>query len=284
MNMEKTRARLTKVACCIIILSISLLFSGCTKYDSTKQAAAQPTTAQPAGRSTATTSTSARPASAMPLSMQLSAGRSISAPPASECVRWPDAGGSGAVPYNFRIIDGKLLAGGNLFNPSTHANSAGKVHEYLRFLKKQGATSIVALHVPGGGSSELNTIAKFCAEEGMTFVKRRMNSEQTPNEAETKELLSLIDNGAYVHCMWGCDRTGAVIAKYLRVRKGFSGEQAWHAVISGGSHAGALGGLKKNPGYRNLILYFWPEVTCENSKVCALYGLPFAGSSAKHPL
>ncbi len=199
--------------------------------------------------------------------------------PGSKCEKWSDAGGSGAVPYNFRSIDGRLFAGGSLFNPQSHANPPEKVREFLKFLKEQRVTSVISLHIPGGGSNEVETEKLLCQEEGLKFLKRRMTSDLLPNSLETEELLGLIDGGAYVHCMWGADRTGAVIAKYLRVRKGFSGEQAWKAVISGGSHSGQIGGLKQKPEYKKLILFFWPEVGQESREVCQTYDLPYSGPS-----
>jgi len=185
------------------------------------------------------------------------------------------------VPYNFRSIDGKLFAGGNLFNPQSHLNSLEKVREYLQFLKEQGVTSVICLHIPGENSTEVDTESRLCSEEGLKFVRRRMTSETLPTATETEEILTLIDRGAYVHCMWGADRTGAIIGKYLRLRRGYTGEMAWRAVISGGSHAGAMGGLKQTPEYKNMVLYFWPEVINESPEVCKIYNIPYMGPSLK---
>ena len=66
----------------------------------------------------------------------------------SVCVKQDDVNGSGKYPYNFRLIDNCLAAGGSLFNPVSKLNSDEKVCEYTRFLKSIGITSLMLLHVP----------------------------------------------------------------------------------------------------------------------------------------
>ena len=93
-----------------------------------------------------------------------------------------------------------------------------------------------------------------------------MNAEELPTPEQTDYLMKAIASGSYVHCMWGCDRTGAIIGKYLR-GKGYSGQQAFDAIVNKGSHAGKLGGFKRKSGNKNLLLYFWPEVQSENPEI-----------------
>ncbi|MDD2997714.1 MAG: hypothetical protein PHV05_01560 [Candidatus Riflebacteria bacterium] len=184
--------------------------------------------------------------------------------------KYDDAGGSGLYPFNFRVIDKTFMAGGYLFNPQKKQNSPEKVREYLRLLKKMGARSLILLHVP---LKDLMTdqLEQLCHEEKIDLLKVRMNSQQIPDAAQTVRILELIDAGAYVHCMWGCDRTGAIIGRYLREKHAFSGRQAFEAVVGGGTHAGPLGGFKKVPANLNLLLYFWPEVSSEAPDIFALY-------------
>ncbi len=188
----------------------------------------------------------------------------------AEVVKFEDAGGSGKVPYNFRIIDDRLMAGGYLFNPVKKNNSDALVAEYLDFLREKGAKSVILLHVPLKDSFT-DRLADICSTKKIDLVKMRMNSAEVPDATQTDRLMNLIDAGAYVHCMWGCDRTGAIIAKYLRLKRGYSGAQAFAAIIGGGSHAGPLGGFKKVPANLNLLLYFWPEVARENPEILSAY-------------
>ena len=184
----------------------------------------------------------------------------------SNSVKEKDVNGSGEYPYNFRLIDNCLAAGGSLFNPVSKSNSDEKVCEYIRFLKKLGITSLMLLHVPLKTDSLTSRLENCCKKEGMELIKMRMNAEQLPTDEETEYLMKAIASGSYVHCMWGCDRTGAIIGKYLR-RKGYSGQEALDAIVNNGTHAGKLGGFKRKPGNKNLLLYFWPEVVTENPEI-----------------
>lgn len=207
-------------------------------------------------------------------------GRSLKGPEPSACIKFDDVKGSGKYPYNFRVIDNKLFAGGNLFNPVTLKNTPELVKKYLMLLKIIGAKNIIALNVPLNQGRELKIIKEFCAELGINFYPCRMNSETVPNDEQTETIMRLIEEGAYIHCNWGCDRTGAVIAKYLVLHKGYSGEEAFNAVISKGSHSGSLGGLKQTPTYKKLVLYFWPEIAAQNPEAAERYQIGRRTSSA----
>jgi hypothetical protein len=206
--------------------------------------------------------------------------RSLKGPEPSACIKFDDVKGSGKYPYNFRVIDNKLFAGGNLFNPVTLKNTPERVKKYLMLLKIIGAKNIIALNVPVNQGRELKLIKEFCAGLDINFYACRMNSETVPDGEQTETIMRMIEEGAYIHCNWGCDRTGAVIAKYLVLRKGYSGEEAFNAVISKGSHSGSLGGLKQTPTYKKLVLYFWPEIAAQNPEAAGKYQIGRHASDA----
>ncbi|HNW34080.1 MAG TPA: hypothetical protein PKM25_04060, partial [Candidatus Ozemobacteraceae bacterium] len=133
----------------------------------------------------------------------------------SECIKSlaSEGKGSGKRPYNFRAIDGRLFAGGTLFNPETGSNSDELVRRYLRDLRAMGVKTVITLHMPAATDRKTRALERLCREEGLTWFPCRMTGEQVPDAKQTAALLSAIDAGAYVHCQWGCDRTGAVIAK-----------------------------------------------------------------------
>lgn len=181
----------------------------------------------------------------------------------SICTKFEDVSGSGKYPFNFRIIDDKLFAGGYLFNPISKNNSDKKVRQYLKLLSDFGAKNIILLHVPAGENSFTKRLEELCRLENLNLLKMRMNAVEVPSESETKTIMQAIDSGAYVHCMWGCDRTGAIIGRYLVDRKNYKPEVAYNAIIKNGSHSGKKGGFKEIPGNRKLLLYFWPQAVLQ---------------------
>lgn len=184
--------------------------------------------------------------------------------------KFSDIGGSGKHPFNSRVIDEKLFAGGYLFNPKGKSNSSHKVREYLQWLKSSGVQSVILLHVPLS-SALTDELQRLCNEEELELFRLRMNALQLPNEKQLLKVYNLIESGTYLHCMWGCDRTGAIIAKYLRDKHNYSGRQAFDAVIGDGTHAGIAGGFKQAPGNHNLVLYFWPEIINEAPEIYKIY-------------
>lgn len=168
-----------------------------------------------------------------------------------------DVNGEGPLPYNYRIIDGHIHVGGHPLNPARALmNSDRGAKSILGYLSSKGVATIIDLE---------NTIwvqgryKNLLEEAGIRRIHIPMHSSKVPNEKEWAEIKQAMKSPVYIHCKWGADRAGAIIAKYLVEEKGYAGKEAWLAVRSGGTHAGALGGLKKGKGYENLALFFWPE-------------------------
>ena len=170
----------------------------------------------------------------------------------SEVVKLPakEVQGTGPLPYNYRIIDGHLHAGGHPLNPSNGLkNTDAQVRSILSYLKSKGVLTVIDLE---NTKSIQKRYQGILDEAGIKRIHVPLNSLVTPKKDEWERIKTALKGKVYVHCKWGADRTGAVIGRYLVEEKGYLPEDAYKAVVGGGSHAGALGGLKTNWFYRNL--------------------------------
>lgn len=177
----------------------------------------------------------------------------------SICKRYPSSQvkGSGPLPYNYRVIDGHIHAGGHPLRPSNDfGNTDEQVLSILSYLKAQGVDAIIDLENTKKIQSRYETLLKA---SGIKRLHIPMNASKVPDEAQWEEMREAMKGKVYIHCKWGADRTGAVIAKYLVEEKGYSPEDAYKAVTTGGSHAGILGGLKTTDSYKTLVRFFWPN-------------------------
>ncbi|MFA6169211.1 MAG: hypothetical protein WCW67_08230 [Candidatus Margulisiibacteriota bacterium] len=176
----------------------------------------------------------------------------------SICQKFPAAKvtGQGPIPYNCRLIDGHILAGGHPLNPRKFENTDQQVAAIFKFLKEEGVENIIDLE---NSSAVQKRYARLLEQAGLTRLHVPMNNAKVPTAAEWAKIKELMKQPVYIHCRWGADRTGAVIARYLIEEAGYSTVEAWQAVVNGGSHAGLLGGLKNKPDYRNLILFISPK-------------------------
>jgi len=165
--------------------------------------------------------------------------------------------GKGPLPYNYRIIDGHLHAGGHPLNPHDFVNSDEQVLAILQGLKSRGVTTVIDLENTIYIQDRYRALLK---KAGLKRLHVPMNAHLTPSQAEWQRIKDTIEKTpVYVHCKWGADRTGSIIAKYLIDEKGYGTVEAWEAVISDGSHAGPFGGLKRTYDYRGLIMFICPD-------------------------
>ena len=122
---------------------------------------------------------------------------------------------------NFDRVDSRLYRGAQ---PTVNG---------IVYLKALGVRSIVNLRL----KNDIMPGEQIAAEElGMTFTNLPLNGVSAPTAAQMDQLLSIIEylpEPVFIHCQYGCDRTGCVIACY-RIRSGWSNEQALQEAKSYG--------------------------------------------------
>ena len=162
---------------------------------------------------------------------------------------------SGLLPYNFRVIDKNVCAGGHPLGPVTNfGNSDEKVLSILANLKSRGIDTVIDLE----NTKEIqDRYRRLLDKAGIKRLHIPMNADRVPNQEEWKLIKKAMERPVYIHCKWGADRTGAVIGRYLVEEKHYTPENAYKAVITGGKFAGRFGGLKMGPGYEKLRKFIY---------------------------
>lgn len=173
----------------------------------------------------------------------------------AEVVKFPakEVGGAGPLPYNYRVIDGHIHAGGHPLGPSSSfANTDEQVMAILDHLKSKNVLTVIDLENTGRIQARYQSLLD---RAGIKRIHIPLNSFKVPNWKEWSQIRSAMRGPVYIHCKWGADRTGMVVARYLIEEEGCTPDAAYRAVITGGTHAGVLGGFKKLP--TNLLLKYF---------------------------
>lgn len=113
----------------------------------------------------------------------------------------------------------------------------GKVNEHLyrgaqpgptgmARLKQLGVKLIVNLRMPGDGWKDEAAQAQA---NGIAYTNFPMSGATRPNDQQVRQILALFESFAqpiFVHCQFGCDRTGMIVACYRIHHDHWSGESA----------------------------------------------------------
>lgn len=121
---------------------------------------------------------------------------------------------------NFHRVDSKVLRGAQ---PSATD---------LRALKDMGVTDIVCLRE----NDYLPEEPGCCANLGMAFHHVPLDPFVAPIRDSLNRVLAIIENTkgqVFIHCQYGCDRTGTVIAIY-RITKGETNQAAFDDAVKHG--------------------------------------------------
>lgn len=104
-------------------------------------------------------------------------------------------------------------------------------------LKKLGVTTIVDLRGNRGPVARERALAESL---GMRFIDIPMNGWSVPANAQVAEFLKLFRQDStqkiFVHCYFGSDRTGVMVAAYRMVQQNWNADQAVEEMYSFGFH------------------------------------------------
>ena len=115
----------------------------------------------------------------------------------------------------------------------------------LKYLKSKGVVTVIDLQ---NDRKTEDRYARLLNEAGLKRIHVPLSWMKTPSPEDWKKMSAAFSKPVYIHCKWGADRTGIIIAKYLIAFKGYTVKEALDAVSTGGSDAGKIRGI--DPAYR----------------------------------
>jgi protein tyrosine phosphatase (PTP) superfamily phosphohydrolase (DUF442 family) len=109
---------------------------------------------------------------------------------------------------NFDKVDDKLYRG-------AQPNAIG-----IEALKAIGIVTVINFRAADDCWGEEES---YVTNAGMAYFQEPLNAMSAPSKAEIERILGIIQSSpgpVFVHCQFGCDRTGTVVACYrIRVKK-----------------------------------------------------------------
>lgn len=124
----------------------------------------------------------------------------------------------------------------NFYKVDEHVfRGAQPTAEGFRYLAKIGVKVVIDLREPGERSRREEAAVTAA---GMKYINIPMTGLAAPTAAETDRILGILEDEkagpAFVHCMRGADRTGAVIASYRIDHDGWDNRSALKEAMANG--------------------------------------------------